>query len=717
MSKWKKVIKHNSWMQVFKKYLLKVIKTINQKELVRDLFNTELEINDLIIKEASKPIIDIYNFQNKRNSIIKEKNIKVSKKKLLVERKIEILTFCLLQFKGLIRYLHYHGVGKEDIKKMSNYITYKKVKKGKYIFRNNERSDALYGLIKGKIELRRLDSFDYTNKFKIELMRDNFSSIDFENNIPFENFMSDCEDDGKNESENEEEKEEKEEEEEEEEYNNKYNNYNNKYNNKYNNYYNNYTHQNNKDENELNESFKFINEEDLDYQIDKKIYLERKKEIDLSIKYKEEKEKKNEIINIIKAIKKHQTPKTPFSKETLDKFIREFEYIENILCQGECFGELNLLNKNFLNSPIYCIEDSDFFILEREFFNKILLKSFIKSHKNKIRFIADKFPLFKNEMKTSNLLNQVIPKYFEKETLIYSPFDKAEYLYLVYQGECNLISVDNAKNKEDYMIKTNKRKIISKILIGGIAGFESCLNGINNYENALIVSKEYSVLFKINVNYISQIYKGFKKSILPLYQEQKKIFMDLNKKNIKIKLNLWLKQKDYEMKLKNNKDKNQNKKFLFNKNKHIHRSCLSGDGIIFNNLNLQKKICNINNTENNKLQKRNIIKTNFIFKSLSKEKLAKNIKNQKKDLFKNYCLTIKNSMYNIYSNTVKKFCDKDFSSLNSISLYNSSSSKTRFTNSNDNLLNKRKALFNKILTNYKTGKFELPFVTQIINSD
>ena len=712
MSKWKKVIKHNSWMKVFKKYLLKVIKTINQKELVRDLFNTELEMNDLIIKEASKPIIDIFNFQNKRNSIIKEKNIKVSTKKLLLERKVEILTFCLLQFKGLIRYLHYHGVGKEDIKKMSNYITHKKVKKGKYIFRNNERSDALYGLIKGKIELRRLDSFDYTNKFKIELMKDNFSSIDFENNIPFENFMSDCEDDGKNESENEEEKEE--EEEEEEEYNNKYNNYNNKYNNKYNNYYINYSHQNNKDENELNESFKFINEEDLDYQIDKKIYLERKKEIDLSIKYKEEKEKKNEIINIIKAIKKHQTPKTPFSKETLDKFIREFEYIENILYQGECFGELNLVNKNFLNSPIYCIEDSDFFILEREFFNKILLKSFIKSHKNKIRFIADKFPLFKNEMKTSNLLNQVIPKYFEKETLIYSPFDKAEFLYLVYQGECNLISVDNAKNKEDYMIKTNKRKIISKILIGGIAGFESCLNGIKNYENALIVSQEYSVLFKINVNYISQIYKGFKKSILPLYQEQKKIFRDLNKKNIKIKLNLWLKQKDYEMKLKNNK--NQNKKFLFNKNKHIHRSCLSGDGIIFNNLNLQKKICNINNTENNKLQKRNI-KTNFIFKSLSKEKLAKNLKNQKKDLFKNYCLTIKNSMYNIYSNTVKKFCDKDFSSLNNISLYNSSSSKTRFTYSNDNLLNKKNVLFNKILTNYKTGKFELPFVTQIINSD
>ena len=41
--------------------------------------------------------------------------------------------------------------------------------------------------------------------------------------------------------------------------------------------------------------------------------------------------------------------------------------------------------------------------------------------------------------------------------------------------------------------------------------------------------------------------------------------------------------------LKNNKDKNQNKKFLFDKNKNIYRSCLNGDGIIFNNLNLKKK--------------------------------------------------------------------------------------------------------------------------------
>ena len=38
------------------------------------------------------------------------------------------------------------------------------------------------------------------------------------------------------------------------------------------------------------------------------------------------------------------------------------------------------------------------------------------------------------------------------------------------------------------------------------------------------------------------------------------------------------------------------------------------------------------------------------FKSLSKETFTRNQKNEKKNLPTNYCLTIKNSIYNIYSN-------------------------------------------------------------------
>jgi hypothetical protein len=204
MSKWEKIIQHNLWLKnAFAKFLLSIIKSINQKELIQVLYNNDSQMNEIIIKESSKPIVDIFNFRNKKYSIINRKNIKYSTKNNLFERKIDLLYYCLLQFKGLIRYLYYHGIDKEEIRKISHYITYKKINKGKYIFRNNEKYDALYGLIKGKIEIRSINSIDYMNIFKNDLMKDNFSNIDFKEEIPFENFMSDCEDDGKNESEEE----------------------------------------------------------------------------------------------------------------------------------------------------------------------------------------------------------------------------------------------------------------------------------------------------------------------------------------------------------------------------------------------------------------------------------------------------------------------------------------------------------------------------------
>ncbi len=726
MSKWEKIIQHNLWLKtVFPKFLLNIIKSINQKELIQELYNNDSQMNEIIIKESSKPIIDIFNFRNKINSIINQKNIKYSTKANLFERKIDLLYYCLLQFKGLIRYLYYHGIEKEDIRKISHYITYKKINKGKYIFRNNEKYDALYGLINGKVEIRSINSIDYMSIFKNDLMKDNFSNIDFKEEIPFENFMSDCEDDGKNESE-------------EEKKNNK-NNQNNllknklkkenkkkekqksKNNNKFKIkfYYSDYKDR----DNDSKDSIKFINEEELDNKIDQMILLEKIKQIDLTLKYKKEKEKiKIKPIKIIKAIQKTQTPNIPFSKVTLDKFIRDFENIEIIINSGECFGELNLVNKNYINYPIYCVEESDFFILEKEFFKKILLKSFIKSHKHKIRFIADKFPLLKKEMKTSNLLNQVIPTYYEKETLIYSPFDKAEFLYLVYQGECNLIFVENAKKKEDYLIETNNRIIISKILIGGIAGFESCRNDNTNYnyENALFISKKFTLLFKINVNYISHIYPDFKKSIIPLYKEQKKIFNDLNKKKLKVKLSLWLKKKEYDMKLKNDEKNIIEKQKMFSNNKHIHRSCLSCDSKIFNNNKknngnnkiLQKNICNLKlfNKENYKIP----INKNYILKNLK----TNNSNNFKKEnnfkIIQRNCLSSKKSMINIYSNLAKKKkFKKHYHTLNSFSIYNSNSAKSL---SNEHI-KKRNIFLNHIFTNYRTGKFDLPLVSQILNSD
>ena len=317
MSKWEKIIPHNFWLKkIFTKFLLNVIKSLNQKELIKDLYNNDSQMHEIIIKESSKPIIDIFNFRYKKNSIINQKNIQYTTN--LFERKIDLLYYCLLQFKGLIRYLNYHGIEKEEIKKISHYITYKKINKGKYIFRNNEKYDALYGLIKGKIEIRSINSIDYMNIFKNDLMKDNFSNIDFKEEIPFENFMSDCEDDGN--SENEIEKEDnknnqtdlfKNKIKNKKEKNNKKNKKKpkNKFKLKF------YYSDNNDNKNDSIENLKFINEEELDNQIDQMILLEKIKQIDLTIKYKKKEKKKFKPIKIIKAIQKNQTPILLFQKK------------------------------------------------------------------------------------------------------------------------------------------------------------------------------------------------------------------------------------------------------------------------------------------------------------------------------------------------------------------------------------------------------------------
>ena len=722
-------LSNNSWIKIFRSYLLKIIRELDQQNLIQILFKSELNINEIIIKESSKPIIDILNIRN-NNKINKELN----KSKIIDERNTDLLYYCLLQFKGLNRYLKFHGILKDDIRKISNYIINKKKKKGEYIFRTNEKSKYLYGLIKGKNEYRKIKYIDKTGKFKIDMMKDNFKNISFKEEIPFELFMSDCEDDGQDSLI--EENEEKEEEEEEEEKSNSEN-----------------------EEKKL-EFLSKLTEEDIDRKIDNIIIKEKRKKIDLKVKPIKEEKKEYEIINIIKAINKHQTPDFYFNKEEnkeiLEQFIKEFEYIEKEILPGECFGELNLVNKNFMNDPIICIEDSEYFCLERDIFKKLLLKRFNKSHTDKIRFIANKFPIFKNEMKTSNLLNQIIPYYYEKETLIYSPFDKAENLYLVYQGECHLISIDNIKNKDD-SIQSNKTKIISKLLVGGIAGYESCLNQNNYYENTLIVKKPYTILFKINVNYINQIYKGFIKSINPLYQEQKFIYDDLSKKNKEILRRLFIKKQKINDLYKREINEEKKQKRNFSNDKHLNKICLSTERNIFEKKKDffkkikigNKRICLLkyrknllspktNLSPNNNLSPENNISSNFSLSPKTNIISRNNLNYNSLSTYNNLSNTNNNcnSDYNL-KNTKKIIIHKknqttsflkfdnfltinktNYSDFNTISNFiNICKNKNKINNLKLTKRIKKNFNVNDIFKNYKSGKYKLPFVSYIINTD
>ena len=113
---------------------------------------------------------------------------------------------CLLKFNGLLRYMYFNGLNYEDIFKISHFIKHTFRKKGEYVFRQFDKSNALYGVIKGKAVVRLVDFIDYTKKFMNEININNFSPY-INENINVQYFMSDCEEEVEEKNDEEEEEE------------------------------------------------------------------------------------------------------------------------------------------------------------------------------------------------------------------------------------------------------------------------------------------------------------------------------------------------------------------------------------------------------------------------------------------------------------------------------------------------------------------------------
>lgn len=217
---------------------------------------------------------------------------------------------------------------------------------------------------------------------------------------------------------------------------------------------------------------------------------------------------------------KKEEPKN--ENDTLFSFIDNLESEIVTVRHGMCFGEWGLMYNIPRTASAYCKEDTDVFYLEKEYFDKVLGLKFFKSDMNKINFILTKFPILRTEYKFRHLLTKIVPAFYEKNQIVYTQFDKANTIYLVYQGECGIAKIPKATSREDIELKRNKMQFLSSITVGGIAGLE-CANLNSNYDNCLVVTREFTVLLKINMKFICEKCKGFRAFLLPLYEEQVRI--------------------------------------------------------------------------------------------------------------------------------------------------------------------------------------------------
>ena len=167
--KWIKRIKKNKATIALAKYLIFLIKQINEKDIHDEILKRNLGYDEILIEESSKDILEL-NPRKKRKKYCQltlNNNIKKGLSSLYEfkqnekeERNVHLIYYCLLKFKGLIRYMNFQGLQKGDIKKISYYIKHKSFKKGEYIFRQGDKSDALYGVLNGKVIIKELKQID-----------------------------------------------------------------------------------------------------------------------------------------------------------------------------------------------------------------------------------------------------------------------------------------------------------------------------------------------------------------------------------------------------------------------------------------------------------------------------------------------------------------------------------------------------------------------------
>ena len=181
-------------------FFINIYNRTSEEGFKREIFADDMDYNDILINEASKPILNdnqtiFKNFLNNLDKSFHIDMINFEHEKKKKNRKVNLIYVSLLKFNGLIRYMLYQGLTKEDIRKASYYIKHQFFKKGEYIFRQYEKSDALYGIIKGKIQIRTVNFKDLTQKFHGDLLKGEGleDNKNLDNNIPINYFMSDVE--------------------------------------------------------------------------------------------------------------------------------------------------------------------------------------------------------------------------------------------------------------------------------------------------------------------------------------------------------------------------------------------------------------------------------------------------------------------------------------------------------------------------------------------
>ena len=254
------------------------------------------------------------------------------------------------------------------------------------------------------------------------------------------------------------------------------------------------------------------------------------------------------------------------------------------LNENNIFGMLDIIYERKRKLSCLCVTECSYIFFEKEFFKKYMEDKINKTDSEKKSFLVKFFnsfitiPLIKLERFISNYVELL---FFQKSDLIYKEGDKNKCLYLIFNGEANLIKNINkgeffvlskinqsmariqekAKNidyvklikteennnnkKNENKIDINKKnknleflldkanyKIMSTLSRGSVGGLE-ITTGSNKFKYSLVSNSNFCSVIKINIEYLEDEHlKMLMINLLPIFiRAEKKIHLQI--KNIK----------------------------------------------------------------------------------------------------------------------------------------------------------------------------------------
>ena len=144
----------------------------------------------------------------------------------------------------------------------------------------------------------------------------------------------------------------------------------------------------------------------------------------------------------------------------------------NSKSSGECFGYDGLMNKAHRTSTTMTIEDTDFFVLSEEYFDKCFNKAIRQAERERKDFLIERIPAFKNDQVLFNQRFKYIKTHNKTfNDILYTEGSKATSIWIVYLGECNLLK-NFRKLKSGEKINNCKQTITLNITKGGFSSFQ-----------------------------------------------------------------------------------------------------------------------------------------------------------------------------------------------------------------------------------------------------